>query len=67
MDLGIFSYILGVAEATYKHFEIQNLWETWRIEEYYISMVFVCLGYIRGAHHRIKPRNESGIIYIDEA
>lgn len=67
MDLGISSCIVGRAEATYEHFEVQELWEKWGIDEHYIPMVFVCLGYIRGAYPQIKPRNEGRIIYIEEA
>lgn len=63
-DLGISSCIVGRAEATYRQEAFQKIWKTWQIDEAYMPMVFVCLGYIEGNYPQIKPRNEGRAIYI---
>lgn len=66
MDLGVSSCIVGRAEATFEHSQIQELWKKWGIDEEYMPMVFVCLGYINGEYPKIKPRSEGRAIYIGE-
>lgn len=63
-DLGISSCIVGRGEATYHQPAFQEIWKTWDIDDEYMPMVFVCLGYIDGKYPQIKPRNEGRTIYI---
>lgn len=65
-DLGVSSCIVGRAEATFAHPEMAALLPQWGLEEDYVPLVFVCLGYINGDYPKAKPRNENRILYIDK-
>lgn len=65
-DLGVSSCIVGRAEATFEKTEFKKIWNTWNIDEDYMPIVFVCLGYIDGKYPNIKSRNEGRAIYIDK-
>lgn len=64
-SLDVSSVIVGRAEATFQHPDVQALWQQWGIDEKYMPMVFVCLGYIEGKYPTIKPRHEGRAIFID--
>lgn len=66
LDLGVSSVIVGRSEATFEHHEMKDLLTKWKIDENYMPIVFVCLGYINGEYPKIKPRNEDRAIYISE-
>lgn len=66
MDLELSSCIVGRGEATYGHPRIQELWKKWEMDEDYIPMVFVCLGYVKGDYPDIKPRDEGRILFINK-
>ena len=57
-DLGVSSVIVGRAEATFNNPEMEALLTKWGLDENYMPLVFVCLGYINGEYPKIKPRNE---------
>ena len=57
-DLGVSSCIVGRAEATFAKPEMAELLTEWGLDEGYMPMVFVCLGYINGDYPHIKPRNK---------
>lgn len=63
-DLGIGSCIVARAEATFAHPEMQKLLKEWKLDEAYMPLVFVCLGYIDGEYPKGKARNEGRIIKI---
>ena len=65
-DLGVSSVIVGRAEATFNNPEMEALLTKWGLDENYMPLVFVCLGYINGEYPKIKPRNEGRSIYIGE-
>lgn len=65
-DLGVSSCIVGRAEATFAHPEMEALLRKWQLDEGYTPMVFVCLGYINGSYPTIKKRSEGRAIYISE-
>ena len=65
-DLGVSSCIVGRAEATFEHPEMAKLLKKWNLDEEYMPLVFVCLGYIDGKYPDIKARNEGRAIYIGE-
>ena len=60
------SCIVGRAEATFEHPEMAKLFKKWNLDEEYMPLVFVCLGYIDGKYPDIKSRNEGRMIYIGE-
>lgn len=62
--LGISSCIVGRAEATFAHPDMAALLPRWGLDEDYVPMVFVCLGYIDGDYPKSKPRKEDRILYI---
>ena len=64
--LGIASCIVGRAEATFANEEMQALLSKWRLDENYMPLVFICLGYIDGKYPDIKPRHEGRVICIEE-
>lgn len=66
MEQGVSSVIVGRAEATFENNEMKELLNKWGLDEEYIPLVFVCLGYINGEYPKIKPRNEGRVIYVDE-
>ncbi len=66
MELGVSSCIVGRGEDTFNHPDIQALWKKWGIDEDFMPIVFVCLGYIKGNYPNIKPRNEGRIKFIKE-
>lgn len=66
LDLGVSSCIVGRAEATFSHPEMEALLRNWGLDEGYIPMVFVCLGYISGPYPAIKKRAEGRALYISE-
>lgn len=63
-DLGVSSCIVGRAEATFAVPEMAALLKQWGLDEEYIPMVFVCLGYINGNYPGVKPRREGRTLYI---
>ena len=63
-DLGVASCIVGRAEATFAHPDIQPLLEEWGLGNDYAPMVFVCLGYIDGDYPGIKARTEGRVMRI---
>ena len=65
-DLGVSSCIVGRAEATFEHPEMAKLLKKWNLDDEYMPLVFVCLGYIDGKYPDIKARNEGRAIYIGE-
>ena len=65
-DLGVSSCIVGRAEATFSHPEMAELLTKWGLDEEYMPLVFVCLGYIDGEYPKIKPRAEGRAMYIGE-
>lgn len=65
-DLGVSSCIVGRAEATFSHTEMNQLLLDWGLDENYIPIVFVCLGYINGDYPKVKPRNEGRVIIVNE-
>lgn len=65
-SLGISSCIVGRAEATFEKPQMQALLKEWGLDDEYMPLVFVCLGYIDGDYPKIKPRNEGRIIFIEK-
>lgn len=65
-DLGVSSCIVGRAEATFSHTEMNQLLLDWGLDENYVPIVFVCLGYINGGYPKVKPRNEGRVIIVNE-
>lgn len=65
-DLGVSSVIVGRAEATFAHPEMQALLDKWGLDQDYTPLVFVCLGYIKGEYPKVKARNEGRAIFIGE-
>ena len=65
-DLGIASCIVGRAEATFTHPDMQALLTEWGLDPEYMPIVFVCLGYINGPYPAIKARNEGRALYISD-
>ena len=65
-DLGVSSVIVGRAEATFAHSEMQALLDKWGLDPEYTPLVFVCLGYIKGDYPKVKARNEGRAIFIGE-
>lgn len=63
-DLGVSSCIVGRAEATFAVPEMAALLNQWGLDEEYIPMVFVCLGYINGNYPGVKPRKDGRTLYI---
>lgn len=66
-SLGVSSCIVGRAEATFEKPGMQELLTAWGLDEEYMPMVFVCLGYIDGAYPAAKPRREGRLLYIRKA
>ena len=64
-DLGVSSCIVGRAEATFSHPEMAELLSRWGLDEEYVPLVFVCLGYINGEYPKVKARNEGRVIWAD--
>lgn len=65
--LGVSSCIVGRAEATFAHPEMASLLTAWGLEDDYVPLVFVCLGYIDGEYPGIKARKEGRTLYIEKA
>ena len=63
-DLGVSSCIVGRGENTFNQPEFREIWNSWHIDEAYMPLVFVCLGYIEGEYPKIKSRNEGRAIYV---
>lgn len=63
-SLDVSSCIVGRAEATFAGDDMQALLKQWQLDEDYMPMVFVCLGYIDGDYPAIKPRNEGRMLCI---
>jgi len=64
-DLGVASCIVGRAEATFSKPEMAELLADWGLDEEYMPMVFVCLGYINGDYPDIKPRHEGRTLWVE--
>ena len=62
--LDVSSCIVGRAEATFEKPEMQALLAKWSLDEEYMPLVFVCLGYIDGPYPTAKPRSEGRLLYI---
>lgn len=65
MDLGVSSCIVGRGEATFAHPEMRKYLDGWGLDENYVPIVFVCLGYINGEYPHIKDRNEGRVIWAE--
>lgn len=65
-ELGIGSCIVGRAEATFAKPGMQDYLSKWGLDEAYMPIVFVCMGYINGPYPGVKPRNEGRSIYIGD-
>ena len=65
-DLDIASCIVGRAEATFKHPQMNQLLSKWGLDENYMPIVFVCLGYIDGPYPKIKPRLSGRTIFVEK-
>lgn len=63
-ELGVSSVIVGRAEATFAHPEMQTLLDEWGLDPEYMPIVFVCLGYVNGKYPEVKPRNEGRAIFV---
>ena len=63
-DLGVASCIVGRAEATFIQPEMAALLPQWGLDEAYLPLVFVCLGYIDGPYPQIKPRKEGRTLWV---
>lgn len=64
MELGVSSCIVGRAEATFTQPEMEALLTEWGLEEDYIPVVFVCLGYINGEYPKVKSRKDGRALYV---
>lgn len=62
--LDVSSCIVGRAEATFEQPDMAALLTTWGLEETYMPLVFVCLGYIDGAYPAMKPRKEGRMLFV---
>ena len=65
-DLGIGSCIVGRAEATFLQEGMSPYLERWGLDEEYMPIVFVCLGYVNGSYLATKPRKEGRSIFISD-
>ena len=65
-DLGVSSCIVGRAEATFSQPELAELPKQWGLDEEYMPLVFVCLGYIDGEYPKVKARNEGRTLWVSE-
>lgn len=65
-EQGVGSCIVGRAEATFAHPEMAALLEKWGLDEEYMPLVFVCLGYLDGEYPKAKARAEGRAIFIGE-
>lgn len=63
-ELGVSSVIVGRAEATFAHSEMQTLLNEWGLDPEYMPIVFVCLGYVNGKYPEVKPLNEGRAIFV---
>lgn len=63
-SLDVSSCIVGRAEATFEKPEMQALLKEWKIDDDYMPLVFVCLGYIDGKYPPAKPRKDGRLLYI---
>lgn len=63
-DLGVASCIAGRAEATFIQPEMAARLPQWGLDEAYLPLVFVCLGYIDGPYPQIKPRKEGRTLWV---
>lgn len=66
-ELGVGSVIVGRAEATFAHPDMQALLDQWGLDPEFMPIVFVCLGYTDGAYPKIKPRNEGRALLVSRA
>ena len=64
-DLGVSSCIVGRGEASFAQPEFKEIWNGFGIDEEYMPLVFVCLGYIDGEYPKIKARSEDRAVYIE--
>ncbi len=65
-DLGVSSCIVGRAQATFALPQMAALLEQWGLDEEYVPMVFVCLGYVDGKYPDVKPRKDGRTLYIEK-
>lgn len=65
-SLGVSSCIVGRGEASFNQPEFKAIWDSWNIDEEYMPLVFVCLGYIDGEYPKIKERNEGRSYFIEK-
>lgn len=64
-DIGVSSCIVGRAVATFSQPEMTSLLDNWGLDDHYIPVVFVCLGYINGDYPNSKARKENRVTFID--
>lgn len=64
-DLGVSSCIVGRAQATFAVPQMAAMLEQWGLDEGYVPMVFVCLGYVDGKYPDVKPRKDGRTLYIE--
>lgn len=65
-DLGIDSCIVGRAEATFNIPEMALLLKKWKIDDNYMPLMFLCLGYINGHYPTAKKRKENRVYWIND-
>lgn len=65
-ELGVASCIVGRAEATFSHPEMDALLKQWGLDDAFMPLVFVCLGYINGEYPKIKPRHEGRTLWVTD-
>lgn len=63
-EQGVSSCIVGRAEDTFNHPGIAPLLAEWGLDENYMPLVFVCLGYINGDYPKVKPRAEGRALRV---
>ena len=63
-SLGVDSCIVGRAEATFKIPEMQDMYQSWSVDESYQPLMFLCMGYIRGDYPEAKPRKENRVLFV---
>ena len=63
-SLGVDSCIVGRAEATFKIPEVQDMYQSWGVDESYQPLMFLCMGYIRGGYPEAKPRKENRVLFV---
>ena len=63
-SLGVDSCIVGRAKATFEQPEMADLLKQWQLDEDYMPLMFLCLGYIDGPYPKAKPRKDGRILFV---